>query len=172
MASLRHMNQAVPSSRVGLVAVKPTALCAPGGGEDVTKTLSPRLTGSHCVIFVWSLFVYPVACRLVVFSGVAALVPMDGAMLRWHTLWGREPVDWYLWVSDPGSAVMGHRGSSSSVGRNDDMFCRPEWASTVTFICNMVSKHTLLVLRVCNGYTCTHICSCRRDSRLDLGIPG
>ena len=79
-------------------------------------------------------------------------------------LWGRWPrIGWYLWVSDPGSAGMGHRCSSSGVGRHDDMSCRLSQVSLL-FYCNIFFQICLSVLRVRNGCIRTYTCSCRRFS--------
>ena len=73
--------------------------------------------------------------------------------------------------SDPGSAGMGPRCSSSGVGRHDDMSCRLSQVSLL-FYCNIFFQICLSVLRVWNGCIRIYTCSCRRDSRLELSIPG
>ena len=71
-------------------------------------------------------------------------------------LWGRWPrIGWYLWVSDPGSAGMGHRCSSSGVGRHDDIPCRLSQVSLL-FYCNIFSKYVYLCC-VCEMGAYEHI---------------
>ena len=114
----------------------------------------------HCVIFVRSLFVYFVAHRRSMAAGGPPWCCCPGAI--WSRprfdgpLWGREPrIGWYLWVSDPGSAEMGHRCSSSGVGRHDDMSCRLSQVSLL-FYCNIFSKYVYLCC-VCEMGAYEHI---------------
>ena len=82
-----------------------------------------------------------VACR----RGMAAGGPLwcccPGAFGRGHASMAHSAprsgtTDWYLWVSDLGSAGMGHRCSSSGVGRHNDMSCRLSEVSLL-FYCNI-----------------------------------
>ena len=82
------------------------------------------------------------AWRLAVLSGAAAAVPLVAATLRWPAL-GSGTTDWYPWVSDPGSARMGRRGSSSGVGRHDDTSCHPSEVSLLLY-CNTFSEYVYL----------------------------
>ena len=130
----------------------------------------------HCVIFRW-IPIRSLCCMPAGHGGWRSSLVLLPRCLWSRSrfdgpLWGRWPrIGWYLWVSDPGSAGMGHRCSSSGVGRHDDMSCRLSQVSLL-FYCNIFFQICLSVLPVWNGCIRTYTCSCRRDSRLELSIPG
>ena len=133
-------------------------------GSDSTVSLNTPhgSPGSqlHCVIFRW-IPIRSLCCMPAGHGGWRSSLVLLPRCLWSRSrfdgpLWGRWPrIGWYLWVSDPGSAGMGHRCSSSCVGRHDDMSCRLSQVSLL-FYCNIFSKYVYLCC-VCQMGAYEHI---------------
>ena len=148
-------------------------------GSDSTVSLNTPHSSpdpsSLCVIFVGSLFVNFVACRLGMAAGGPPWCCCPGAFGRGHASMARSGLGNHGLVGICGCPIRAALGWGTAVVvlvLAATTTCPVAW---VRFHCCFIViffQICLSVLRVWNGCIRTYTCSCRRDSRLELSILG